>query len=52
MILGSIFLEKRQLDIIREIEQLTSYIQQNYPDYNALALSTDVMALEEIQQKN
>lgn len=45
------FLEKRQLDIIREIEQLSSYIQQTYPDYNALALSTDVLALDEIQQK-
>ncbi len=45
------FLEKRQLDIIREVEQLSSYIQQNYPDYNALALSTDVLALDVIQQK-
>jgi len=45
------FLEKRQLEIMREIEQLTTYIQQNYPDYNALALSAEVLTLEEIQQK-
>ncbi|MCK9453144.1 MAG: CHAT domain-containing protein [Bacteroidales bacterium] len=45
------FLEKKQLEIMREIEQLTNYIQQNYPDYNALAFSAEVVSLSDIQQK-
>lgn len=45
------FLEKKQLEFMREIEQLTSYIQQNYPDYNDLALSSEVSSLADIQRE-
>lgn len=45
------FLEKKQLEIMRELEQLTQYIQQNYPDYNALAFSAEVASLSDIQEK-
>jgi CHAT domain-containing protein/Flp pilus assembly protein TadD len=44
------FLEKRQLQLMQDIDQLVTFIQANYSDYNRLAFNTDVLSLPDIQQ--